>query len=89
MKKQRTLLLLLGNSSINHKVANKLDAERKTVEDIQIQLACMSTLEHIVFSIEQLDQSGNKKTVHHCSVTTGRAELNWTSKAVLLARFAW
>ena len=83
-KKQQTLLLFLGNSSNKRKVANKLDAEQKTVEDIQIQLVCMSTLEHIVFSIEQLDQSGNKKTVHHCSVTTGRAELNWTSKAVII-----
>ena len=59
-KKQQTLLSFLGNTSINRNIANKLDTERKTVEDIQIQLACMTTLEHIVFSIEQLDQSGKK-----------------------------
>ena len=70
---------------MNKRQAEELEAERKSVDELDRELECALCVERLICSIEAHDTASSRNTVRY--VLKGRNELDWTSRSVIIYFF--
>ena len=76
------MMYFLGKMKVNKKTAEQIEAQRKSVEELDIELECCLLMERLISCLELEEATRNKSTVQ--KVKKGRNELDWTSRSVLI-----
>ena len=79
---QARLMQFWGKMSVNKDKVSELNAERKSVDDLDRELECAMCIEGLISSIEQKDNRETKNTVNY--FLKGRTELDWNSRSVII-----
>lgn len=80
--KQKKMMHFLGKMKANKQQAEQIEAQRKSVNKLDIELECALSIERIISCLESEETNRNRKSVP--SLKKGRHELDWTSRSAII-----
>ena len=80
--KQKTMMRFLGKMKVNKESVANIEASRKAVKELDIEMECCSAIDQIISCLELKETTSNRCTVQN--VKKGRNELHWTSCSAII-----
>jgi hypothetical protein len=83
--KQKKMLEFLGKTTVNEEHIARIESQRKSVHDLDIELECAVVLEKLINSLEIREKSLKTKSVNFAKQR--KSELTWASRSVIIYFF--
>ena len=75
-------MYFLGKMTVNKQSIEEIEAKRKSVKELDIELECCLLMERLISCLELEETTRKRSTVQN--VKKGRKELDWTSCSVIV-----
>ena len=81
--KQKKLMYFLGKMQVNKQHVQRVEAHRKSAEELDIELECCLSMERLISCLE-LEEATRNKNIFHKQVKQVKNEFDWMSRSVII-----